>query len=811
LFIRDALRFISAFIIPISQSTPQIYLSALPFTPERSLVGEKFRPRFPNTLTISDGRPSQWPKNIFVAEHHKDDVECIVLSPDEKTFASISASFMTTSYICDSETGNCISGPFESKESKKKYFLETGVFDACFSPDRKHILVISRITPYHAIVWEIERGEKVSWIEGFDFMFIHCGRNKGRIASVDWIDEDEGEDGSSIRTITSTDSEDQGPCSTHILRVKLWDIGNDISDRLFEVTGVAVTKFMGIAIARFSPNGQYLAVGRQSENVVELWNLEDGESTHRFPYPLDDISSLHFSLTSDCLMAVFEESLHKCLWRLDTQEMTSFDLDVGRIPPAIIHLPNANRLFVPRYNTVEIWEVSMTGPNLIFKTEPETTSGISSICPSRDGHRLLVGSDDGTVRMQNMEDLGSSQPVIQDVTDRPEIIGFSPSGKMVATKSRQPDYVGLRDTATWEVVGPRDVECKDDVEVAFSADDKWIAVLTKNRVTICDIMHPENRLSFNPWPKGRHVLEWKAALRTCNDLVICAQLLDDDSDEISGLLQVWKLKDHNECTSSLDININRYSNIFVVPDGLTVIFTDPVLCYSWNHETSQFDRIHFTDEAHLYGHHGAYSPDGELFACLSWGDRHVRVWDTRTGQLCGKPITVPGVHEIALSPALNDRSLGDRLIALGCDGTNTITLFDVYTGHLYAQCWNPGRHMAFIGDGTKLASYSDYHPTRINDIVGLASKHRNAIHGYEPVPQDVEDAWVVCQDHELLFWVPLEHREDLCLPHVEMIWGRPTKVDLSRFRYGSKWTECIDQGWLKELEENGKGMARLLK
>ena len=119
-------------------------------------------------------------------------------------------------------------------------------------------------------------GEKVSQIEGFNFVFIHCGRNKGRIASVDWIDED----GPSIQTIASTDSEDQGPHSTRILRVKLWDIGNDISDRLFEVTGVAVAKFMGIPIARFSPNGQYLAVGKRYENVVELWNLEDGESTH---------------------------------------------------------------------------------------------------------------------------------------------------------------------------------------------------------------------------------------------------------------------------------------------------------------------------------------------------------------------------------------------------------------------------------------------------------------------------------------------------------------------------------------------------
>jgi len=119
--------------------------------------------------------------------------------------------------------------------------------------------------------------------------------------------------------------------------------------------------------------------------------------------------------------------------------------------------------------------------------------------------------------------------------------------------------------------------------------------------------------------------------------------------------------------------------------------------------------------------------------------------------------------------------------------------------------------MASIGDGTKLASHRYYHPIRIYDIVGLASKHQNASHAYEPVPKDMKDGWVVGQNDELLFWVPLEHREDLCLLHVEMIGRRPTKVDLSRFRYSSKWMECIDQGWLKELEESGKRMARLLE
>jgi len=188
------------------------------------------------------------------------------------------------------------------------------------------------------------------------------------------------------------------------------------------------------------------------------------------------------------------------------------------------------------------------------------------------------------------------------------------------------------------------------------------------------------------------------------------------------------VKDHNESTFSLDININKRSSILLAPDSMTVIVTDPVLFYSCNRATAKFERIHFTDEAHIGKSLEAYSPDGKLFACRSLEDYDVRVWDTQTGQLSGKPIAMPVVH---ISPTLNDQSLGDQLIALHRRHTHTITLFEVHTGHLYAQFCDSGQDMTFIRDGTKLVSYSD--PIRIHDIVDLAAKHWNATHGYEPV------------------------------------------------------------------------------
>jgi len=85
--------------------------------------------------------------------------------------------------------------------------------------------------------------------------------------------------------------------------------------------------------------------------------------------------------------------------------------------------------------------------------------------------------------------------------------------------------------------------------------------------------------------------------------------------------------------------------------------------------------------------------------------------------------------------------------------THEITFFDVHTGHPYAQCWDPEWKLdtAFIEDGAKLAPYSGSRTIRIRNIVDLAAKHRNVVHGYESVPQGMKDGWMVGQDDELLF------------------------------------------------------------
>jgi len=475
--------------------------------------------------------------------------------------------------------------------------------------------------------------------------------------------------------------------------------------------------------------------------------------------------------------------------------MAPFSGDIKGIPAAVRSAPLTSHLFILRNHGVKIWEVSMTSSHMIFETKH--TPWIKSICPSHDGRRILVGSGDGIVRMWDMN-LVRKQPVTMDTQDDGDMREVSHSGKMVATISKR--SIELRNTTTSEVV--RRMDNESHVEIAFSPDDSQVAVLSDSLITLWDINNLENCLSFNPWPTGRGpVHNWKVAFQTNNHVVICAGLLRDD-DNSDLLLQVWHVTGRT-CSFSLDIRILKYPLIYLAPDGLTaVISSGTVLCYSWNHDTAQFRPFHFTDQE-SFGYPLVYSSDGKLVACHC--DNDVRVWDTRTGQLCGNPIMVLG-WVMALSPALNNQSLGNRLIAIRCWDTNTTSLFDVYTGHLYAQFWSQRSRMAFIRDGTKLMT--SVRPLIIRDTADLTVKHRD---GYQVNLRDMKGGWMTDQDNESLFWVPVKYRENLCpLPQFETIWGQSTKLNLSRFRYGNVWTECIDKEWLKKLEEKEKKMGSLL-
>jgi len=230
-------------------------------------------------------------------------------------------------------------------------------------------------------------------------------------------------------------------------------------------------------------------------------------------------------------------------------------------------------------DTVEVWEVSMTSLNMIFEKKPPIPRP-TSICPSHDGCRVLVGSFDGGVKMWSLdlEDLARNQTGTTDIRDDtgiPRVVAVSPSGTMAAVKSPRSDNVEFHMTAG-AVIGRKDIAMYDYATgIAFSPGGDQIVFSSESLITICNVMYPENCFSFDPWNRGV-TLQSRIAFQTHDHLVICSDL--DDPDD-AALLQVWSLKNSTgdssfECMFSLCIKMARYSDILLAPDGLTVIISN---------------------------------------------------------------------------------------------------------------------------------------------------------------------------------------------------------------------------------------------
>jgi len=122
--------------------------------------------------------------------------------------------------------------------------------------------------------------------------------------------------------------------------------------------------------------------------------------------------------------------------------------------------------------------------------------------------------------------------------------------------------------------------------------------------------------------------------------------------------------------------------------------------------------------------------------------------------------------------------------------------------------------MVFIQNGTALANYDYGSGIRVWGIADLTAEHWHSTDGYELMLQGMKDGWMVGQDNEPLFWVPVENRQGLYVPPPrELIKGSQitTILDYSNSRFGRKWTECIDKGWLRELEKKEKEVIKLLE
>ena len=88
MFIRDVIRFVQKFAGVIDQSTPHLYLSALPFSPSKSPIAKYLAEKFPGIAKVALGLHDDWPSNEHVLKGHTGWVKSVAFSPDGKHIVS---------------------------------------------------------------------------------------------------------------------------------------------------------------------------------------------------------------------------------------------------------------------------------------------------------------------------------------------------------------------------------------------------------------------------------------------------------------------------------------------------------------------------------------------------------------------------------------------------------------------------------------------------------------------------------------------------------------------------------------------------
>jgi WD40 repeat protein len=114
----------------ISQSTPHLYLSAVPFTPVNSIIYIKYAAKLPKSVKLTSGQITSWPRCQNILHRHTERVMSVAFSPDGKHIVSGSSDKMI--HIWNAETGEAVAIPLAGHTDV--------VASVAFSPDSKHII-----------------------------------------------------------------------------------------------------------------------------------------------------------------------------------------------------------------------------------------------------------------------------------------------------------------------------------------------------------------------------------------------------------------------------------------------------------------------------------------------------------------------------------------------------------------------------------------------------------------------------------------------------------------------------------------------
>ncbi|KAF7974594.1 hypothetical protein HWV62_11872 [Athelia sp. TMB] len=742
-FAKDAISFVNVFAPPISESVPHIYLSALPFAPESSLISKQYSRHFPGVLQLLSGSLDNWPAALKTIEGHTKTVTSVSYSPDGRHIVSVS--WDESMYIWDAETGEIAAGPFTGHSS--------AITSVSYSPDGRHIASGSfdqTIRISDALTGEVVAGP----FEG----------HTRTIKSVAWSPDSKYVVSGSI---------------DHTCRVWKIEAGGTAVGRVLEGHSDAV---MSVG---YSPDGKYIASG-SSDGSIRIWEAETYEIVGApFEGHTGGVSSVAFSpdsrhivsgswdktirvrsvSTGQLVAGPFEghsKSITSVAYSKDgkfiatgshDKTVRALDVQTGATVagPFEGHSAAVNSVaFSPdgrcivsgaEDNTVRVWDAESLGI-AVSAVEEGRGGGVLAVACSPDSRHIASGSKDGSIRIWNLETGELVLGPLAGHSDGVRTVAYSPDGKHIVSGSRDKTIrIWSGETGTL-VAGPFQGHSNWVMAVAWSPDGKYIVSGSADK-TIHIRGATTGEIALGPLTGHSH---WVSSVAYSPDGKYIV------SGSWDGTIRFWNIKTGEMVAGLFEDHIDAILSVAFSPDGQRVASgsRNKTICV-WDIKTGQIFAGPFEGHSKLVNS-VTYSPDGKYITSCSH-DKTIRMWDVETGETIAGPFTAHSREAMAVAYTRD----GKYLVSGSLDGT--------------IRVWSVEQALARAN--LKSSSGSDNESADFRD----------------DCPMD--KGWVSTASGDLLFWVPSWHREGLFWPsNTAVIASNPTRLDMSKFVHGVRWQEC---------------------
>ena len=535
------------------------------------------------------------PGTRSILEGHSNAVKAAAISPDALLALSGSCSELNSD---DCIKGEMILWDLESGTELRRFKGHSNwVNDVAFALDGKTAL--SGSGDGLLILWDVGTGEILRRYEG------HTGGINSVFFSPDSNSALSGSDDGSLI---------------------MWDVtAGDVIQRFEGHTGA-------VNAVAFSPDGQTILSGSDDMTMI-LWDVLTGEIIHHFEGHENSVTDIAFHPDGNTILSVGDD-LSLRSWNLETGEQDNYYSYNAHLHSLAVTPDGHTALFNVQHD-LHLWDVGRwQGISRLagHETGPESDYVINDIVIISDGRLALSASDDGSLRLWNLE--GQMTYRRFETEGMPiSAVAVSPDGHNLLTGSTTGDAV-LWDVESGEVIRRLKGEgipiCPDCV--AFSPDGSQALVASE------DVFGDSGATSLVLWDveTGQEIQRFEGHVTYIRSLAFNpdGQAILSGSQSIPdsslGDLIFWELETGREIRR-FDIT-HDVANIAMSADGsraLTGSATDFVAIL-WDVASGQ-------EISRFVGHSGpvlnvAFGPQEKTILSASY-DGSLIQWDIETGQI----------------------------------------------------------------------------------------------------------------------------------------------------------------------------------